>query len=349
MRKADKIMYNRNLKISGKKIYVLCTGGFKTGGTELMHQLVYYLKMMKKDASIVYVGDNLNINSAFSLYIDNFLDIDDVEDDNDNIFIVPETMIYYTRRFINIKKVIWWLSVDNFTKIEGVLSYIGTYGVIHGISAAFKAACEHHLRQMNYVRKCKYHLCQSYYAVNYLSKIGIPTEQIGYLSDYINDVYLTESYDYNSNNRSDIVLYNPKKGYEITKKLMELNSSLTWKPLINMSNEEMRHTMITSKIYVDFGNHPGKDRIPREAAIAGCCVITGRRGSASFSEDVSVPEEYKFDDYDIRNIDNNAILDAINDCFENYDKNISKYSKYRKKIILEKEKFINDIKSIFED
>jgi len=31
-----------------------------------------------------------------------------------------------------------------------------------------------------------------------------------------------------------------------------------------------------------------------EAAILGCRVIIGKRGSAAFHEDVSIPEEYKF-------------------------------------------------------
>ena len=42
---------------------------------------------------------------------------------------------------------------------------------------------------------------------------------------------------------------------------------LRWVPLIGMTTEEMRSCMSKSKVYIDFGNHPGKDRIPREAAI----------------------------------------------------------------------------------
>ena len=33
--------------------------------------------------------------------------------------------------------------------------------------------------------------------------------------------------------------------------------------LIGMTTEEMRSCMSKSKVYIDFGNHPGKDRIPR--------------------------------------------------------------------------------------
>ncbi|MCX7738527.1 MAG: hypothetical protein N2Z80_03840 [Hydrogenothermaceae bacterium] len=51
-----------------------------------------------------------------------------------------------------------------------------------------------------------------------------------------------------------------------------------------------------AKVYIDFGNHTGKDRIPREAAMLECCVITGRRGIAKYREDVPIPENYKIED-----------------------------------------------------
>ena len=51
-----------------------------------------------------------------------------------------------------------------------------------------------------------------------------------------------------------------------------------------MTPEQVVDLMSESKVYIDFGNHPGKDRIPREAVINGCCVITGVRGSARFKE-----------------------------------------------------------------
>lgn len=342
------MMGERTIKILSERIYVLCSAGYKTGGTELMHQLVHYLRKGGKETDIVYVGENMVINEAFKDYVSYFITLDDISDDSDNLLIVPETLIYYTRKFKLIKKAIWWLSVDNFTKIEGALNYIRVYGKVHGLSASYKAWREHHLRQMPYVRKCDYHLCQSNYAMEYLDSIGIEPQTVGYLSDYINDIYLTESNGYHEN-RKDIVLYNPKKGYEITKRLIQMDSNIKWKPLINMSNDQMRYTLLTSKVYVDFGNHPGKDRIPREAAVSGCCVITGKKGSAAYSEDVGIPEEYKFDDVRIKKEDYICILDKIRGCLKDYDKESIKFEDYRKKIKGEKAKFISDISDIFID
>ena len=37
------------------------------------------------------------------------------------------------------------------------------------------------------------------------------------------------------------------------------------------------------------------NRIPREAAMCGCCVITNRNGSAANNVDVQIADKYKFD------------------------------------------------------
>jgi hypothetical protein len=36
------------------------------------------------------------------------------------------------------------------------------------------------------------------------------------------------------------------------------------------------------------------DRLPREAALAGCVVLTNREGAANYNEDVPLPSEFKF-------------------------------------------------------
>jgi len=63
-----------------------------------------------------------------------------------------------------------------------------------------------------------------------------------------------------------------------------------------MPREEVIKLLQKAKVYIDFDYHPRKDRLPREAAILGCCVITRKRGSAKFFEDVPIPDEYKFED-----------------------------------------------------
>ena len=112
-----------------------------------------------------------------------------------------------------------------------------------------------------------------------------------------------------------------------------------------MTPEQVNDTLRSAKVYIDFGNHPGKDRIPREAAMCGCCIITGKMGSAQFFEDVSINEEYKFEDIDENLYD---VLDKIKYIFNNYNTEIEKFKQYRKKIMHEYKIFQKEIDIIFE-
>ena len=106
----------------------------------------------------------------------------------------------------------------------------------------------------------------------------------------------------------------------------------------------MQELLGTSKVYIDFGNHPGKDRIPREAAIMGCCVITGKRGSAYFHEDVMIPDEYKFED---RLDAIPSIVELIQNCMTNYEERLLDFEQYRAYIKNEQKQFSKDVESVF--
>ena len=89
---------------------------------------------------------------------------------------------------------------------------------------------------------------------------------------------------------------------------------------------QMRDVLETSKVYIDFGHHPGKDRIPREAAVSGCCVLTGLRGSARFYQDVPIPEAYKYEDV-IGSIPD--IVRQIKSCITDYERHYADFEEYR--------------------
>ena len=146
--------------------------------------------------------------------------------------------------------------------------------------------------------------------------------------------------------RENIVLYNPKKGLNFTKKIIEKSPSwIKWVPLINMSNDEVYQNLISGKVYIDFGNHPGKDRFPREAAISGCCILTDRKGAAAYQKDVPILEKYKFND-NKKNIPN--IVNQIEYCLNNYQEAIKDFDSYRDFIRQEKDIFKKDIIRLFE-
>jgi hypothetical protein len=163
-----------------------------------------------------------------------------------------------------------------------------------------------------------------------------------YLKAYINISFIENHIDLSK--KQNIVAYNPKKGFNFTRKIIREGKGLRFVPLENMSREEVIETFKKAKVYIDFGNHPGIDRLPREAAILGCCVITGKRGSAAFFEDVPIPDEYKFEDKE-ESIP--KIIEKIKDCFKNFEERYKDFEYYRKVIRNEPQKFIEDLKRIF--
>lgn len=103
--------------------------------------------------------------------------------------------------------------------------------------------------------------------------------------------------------------------------------------------------MEIAKVYVDFGAHPGKDRIPREAASCGCCVITNKKGSAAFWEDVPVLEAYKFSNVSSQY---DKIANLLKDICADFKKHSINFDVYRQFIKEEGKKFTNDVKNMLE-
>jgi hypothetical protein len=312
-------------------IYVTCPPLFATGGTELLHQLCYKLNKLGFKSLMYYRGEFTEdpVSDRFKKYNVDY--VWEVPDKQENIVILPEVAPRMVYDFKNITKVIWWLSVDNY--------FDGTTYTKRKIKKYLFGKKFFDIKNPD---PNVYHFVQSEYARQFLMEHGIT--KIFFLSDYLNKSFLENEYSYTSNNRENRVLYNPKKGFEFVKQIMESASDISFVALENMTPDEIIHLTQTSKVYIDFGNHPGKDRFPREAAIGGCCIITGKKGSAKYYEDVPINNEYKFEN-DTQEIP--LIINKIQECFKNYDSKISDFENYRKFILSEEGKFEQDIQLIF--
>jgi hypothetical protein len=107
-----------------------------------------------------------------------------------------------------------------------------------------------------------------------------------------------------------------------------------------MSRNQIIDVLKRSKIYIDFGSHPGKDRFPREAALMNNIIITGFRGSAMFYNDGPIdPTQYKFDMNDLYSAAN-----KIKEHLYNYNEKIKDFDLYKNIILNQKEEFINQVK-----
>ena len=326
-------------------VYIFAVDGVKSGGPELLHQLCFVLNTMGVPSKMVYVANRFPLEVIKTDILEEYRDYCQqtewdmsIIDQPENTVVVPEIMFEVLDEVSKAVKVAWWLSVDGYKQVlEQKYCYTKEQLEEHAFLD------HHHFKKRNDI----FHLAQSFYAIDFLKhKIEVPEEQIDYLSDYINDVYFQTDVASLNIERKNMVIFNPKKGgWRLKKIIDETGNEILWVPLENLTKEKMRLHMMLAKVYVDFGNHPGKDRIPREAAVSGCCVITGRRGAAAFEGDVPIPERYKIDDS--KDVDVSLVRSLILDIFEHYEERTKEFDSYREMIRGEKEKFVMDVMRLF--
>jgi hypothetical protein len=308
------------------------------GGLESLHQLHYNLLQLGYTSKMVYYPyekkDCIHPN-----YLKYKPDVStNINDSEINVLIVPEVFTFHLYKYKRIRKVIFWLSVDNYYKGMPKETVYLKLKKLFGVYDFFD------LKRKKRDDYAIYHLAQSRYALNFLMNEGVSALKVGFITDYIHPTFYSDFDQSEISNKENIVLYNPIKGFEFTKVLIESAPDLKWIPLINMTPEEVKKCLIRGKVYIDFGNHPGKDRFPREATLLSCCIITGLRGSAFYEEDVGIPVNYKFKD-DVKEA--NEIIILIKRIFENYSSHINNFDNYRQILIKEPEYIKNDIRNCF--
>jgi len=242
----------------------------------------------------------------------------EIEDSPDNVLIFPEALPFYHRLGTRIQKHLWWLSVDNALQLLEEMGGMET------------------IRQLPLT-----HLAQSAYAEDFLRRNGI--RQVHRLFDYTRPNFLAPPPGFTAGERQDRVLYNPRKGHEIVELMMSTSPDLDWVPISGMQPDEVHRLLLTSKVYVDFGEHPGKDRIPREAAISGCIVITGRRGSADFFADLPIDDHYSFG----MSANIGSVVSRIRECLRDFPKHTAAFDHYRRCILTEREEFRLQVRRIY--
>jgi hypothetical protein len=112
-----------------------------------------------------------------------------------------------------------------------------------------------------------------------------------------------------------------------------------------MSRDDVVNTLGRAKLYIDFGDHPGKDRLPREAAALGCCVLVNRRGSAANDQDIPIPAAYKVDDTRA-NFETSAARMIVDICAR-FSDHAANFDSYRAGIASEPTVFAAEIDRVF--
>jgi hypothetical protein len=172
------------------------------------------------------------------------------------LVVLPEIWPELSRWFPKNRVALWWLSVDNF----------GSHGQtdLSGISL---------------------HLCQSEYAMRFVCHKT--TGESMMLTDWV-DVPEVDVV------RLPRVVVNPSKDAGLMRPFRAARGDVEFVELSGLDRLGVAQVFASSQMFIDFGRQPGRDRPPREAALAGCVVLAAALGAARLVQDMPIDDRYKF-------------------------------------------------------
>lgn len=318
------------MKVTQPRILV-CAPHVVTGGPELLHQLVHTLRGLGRDAHITYYPfeKTFEVPEPYRIYdapVARFADAPDT------FVVIPESATPLQRHVRQGQAAVWWMSVDNYFYTQGESRWIDTYKRYRSLM---------NLREPIARLRHAQHFVQSEYARQFLADNGLDSTP---LTDYLNPAHLARTAP-PAHDREDLIVYNPKKGVRRTRALMRRHPDLRFVAMEKMTPAQVSELLGRAKVYIDFGHHPGKDRAPREAALAGCCVVTGRHGAAANSTDIPIPAAYKLDD------SSDAYLETfrplVASIFRDFERHTRQFEPYRERIRGEHARFEEQVQAIF--
>lgn len=235
-----------------------------------MHQLCDACTRLGREAYIVYIEWGVLPPEHGPLFADAYeglrwAELRDVRDGPDVTIVVPEVMLPapIVARFPTSRLVWWWLSWDN-----------GRQNVARLLDGGLARRFEH--------------VFQSRYAQGMVQReLGVAGFM---LPDYVNERQFARPSGHGQGQRYAVVVYNALKDAVIAPAACE-RAGVRSVALRDMTRAEVIEAMSGAMVYVDMGAHPGRDRMPREAALLGCVVVTGRGGSAGCDADVPIAEK----------------------------------------------------------
>jgi hypothetical protein len=273
--------------MNSPKIAIATPIGVETGGPEALHQLCSKLRILGFNAYLYPIPGTENATPVeryknYNAPIDTSLD-------SKNLLIVPEIvpeMIKFSKRSI-----IWWLSVDN--------SPLNRYSQKELLDFRHK-----NRNQNTDVQKVQspdetefwevffsnnvYHYAQSYYAKNTLkSKFQLSSKM---LTDYINNDYTLKFW---TRNKSQISFgLKGSEHFEYFKNSLVNHEVVR---IVNFTRSEVIENLAKTRLFIDLGHQPGRDRMPREASLLKAHVMLNSAGAGDVFRDAPLSKKFKID------------------------------------------------------
>lgn len=310
------------------KIYIYCEANMMSGGPEALHQLRWYLERNGYNAYLVYTGVQLGKNPTPSRYakyvIDetNIVDINDIEDSSDNCVIASESQTARLWETRYTKKIIWWLSVIN----RDTNFMDNVFSLKTRVKRLLLCCSFWHPSVRPFARSRAVNLCASKFAYEFVTnRLHLPAD---YLVEPLSKEFLDIGMYYDKGTcRLNKVAYNPSKPSAVMNKLLRKND-FEFIPIKGMTPQQIADVFRNVKLYVDFGNFPGPERMPKEAVYNGANILVGYRNAAKNDFDIAIPDLYKIRNYN----DVEYVTLRIQEMLNNYQNHFHDFDNFRRKI-----------------
>lgn len=235
----------------------------------------------------------------------------------ETVFVVSETWTELAVYFQGFRTIFWWLSVD----------------------FAFRSLSQINLNFLRFPNF--YHAYQSDYADSFLRALGF--NNVVPLSDYSVISGVGEADQGLGSTKRNLVVFgaNPRKIIFDLKVLSErMSSELACQTIIanGMTKEQVDQGLQVAKVYVELGNSPGKDRMPREALLKDCLVYALKCGAW---RDYNLPEDYYLDLHELP-----LLISKVRDGLANYERHRLALQAARQKVIAEPSQFQRDVRNL---
>ncbi len=367
-------------------VFVFAPAQYYTGGVTALYQLCKHLNNYI-DTNIAFI-DTLSDEKIVNYIHQNYLHFgydhvsqSKVHDSKDHIIVIPESRPDLIAKYKFSKKIIYWLSVDNFlvsiSPISRSIAVKLLYNLIlssrfdliwfFGLSIfkqylkndrTYKRLLSNALKGEYYssfardktvqIPPADIHILQSYYVYNFLTNFA-KTSKMFFLHEPLEDDYL--NFSISKDRKEDIVTWNTRKAYPITLKVIKAlkKNKVHVVDLENVGKANMINILGKSKIFIDIGIHPGRDRPPREAVVLGNIAVVNNHGGCFYYDDCMIEPPFKVDCYTETkcNINPKKVAEDILHYIENYEYYYKKYfAKFREYILEEPKLYQKEIEQL---
>lgn len=293
--------------------------GFETGGPEALHQLCHTLRENNQKA-YVFPEKGTEKNARVKAY--EKYDAPEIHSYAiTDILVVPEViprLISKTK-----KSVLWWLSVDNSPLINDL---------------QFKKPNRIFDRRFftKVYSQSTFHVTQSVYAKEFLKNHADLESSM--LTDWVS-VPKTKAYE----EHGKYIAVNGNKGINRFEELKNCMPEFNFRLIKDLSKQDAMDLLSNAELYLDLGHQPGKDRLPREAALLNVPVLLLRIGAARNDLDFPLSQEYKFE-WD--RLD--ELKSKISQMLNNRTSAINKQQEFRNNVKCERSRFKLEVRNLIQ-